>query len=384
MRAGAKIPASGSTAQAKLPFPERTRMPCKYPCLRVCLLLFCCVLLVASSLGETQRTVTKLADGVYAIEHPGHRDDGMFSGNTTVVIGKRQILVVDSGYLPEVTREDIAQIRQWTDKPVTFLLNTHFHNDHNLGNTQYMAAFPAVTIIAHAETKKSMDMFGPGSAGREVRANARIQKMLDTGKGPDGQPLSTEDQAFVKKALQERLALTEDIKKVQFQSATLTFDHDFTVDLGDREVQIKFLGRGNTGGDAIAYLPKERIAVVGDLVGSPIPLANDGYPSEWIQTLQNLGQLDADQIVAGHGPVLHDKTRIFLFRDLLKSCVDQMNAKLMQLGPAMSRTIDEVQGSIDLSAFRERFIGKDSALEPDWDEFTHRLIKTVFEEASLR
>ena len=333
--------------------------------------------------AETQRNVTKLADGVYTIQHPGHRDDGMFSGNTTVVLGKRQVLVVDSGYLPEVTREDIAQIRQWTDKPVTFLLNTHFHNDHNLGNSQYMAAFPAVTIISHAETKKSMDMFGPGSADREVRANARIQKMIDTGKGPDGQPLSAEDQAFVKEALKERLPLTEEIKKVRFQSATLTFEHDFTVDLGDREVQIKFLGRGNTGGDAIAYLPKEKIAIVGDLVGSPIPLANDGYPSEWIQTLQNLGQLDADQIVPGHGPVL-DKTRVFLFRDLLKSCVDQMNARLMQLGPAMSRTIDEVEGSIDLSSFRERFIGKDSTLEPEWGEFTHRLIKTVFEEASLR
>ena len=344
-----------------------------------------CLCLGASLLSaETQRNITKLADGIYAIEHPGHHDDGMFSGNTTVIIGTRQVFVVDSGYLPAVTRDDIAQIRQWTDKPVTFLLNTHFHNDHNLGNSLYLAAFPALTIIAHTETKKSMDMFGPSSADREVRANAKIQKMLDTGKGPDGQALSAEDRTFVQGALKERLELTEDIKKTRFQSATFTFDHDFTVDLGDREVQVKFLGRGNTGGDAIAYLPKEKIAVVGDLVGSPIPLANDGYPTEWIQTLQNLGQLDADQIVAGHGPVLHDKIRIFLFRDLLKSCVDQMNARLMQLGPAMSRTIDEVQGHIDLSSFRDRFIGNETSLAPEWDEFTHRLIKTVFEEASLR
>lgn len=344
------------------------------------------LLLAVASLmsAETPRVVTRLSDGVYAIEHPGHRDDGMFSGNTTVIIGSRQVFVVDSAYLPSVTRDDIALIRRWTDKPVTFLLNTHFHNDHNLGNSLYLEAFPAVTIIAHTETKKCMDMYGPGSVSREERATAHLQQLLSTGKGPDGKPLTAEETAYVKGILDDRQPWMDELRKTRFQSATMTFDHDFSIDIGEREVQVKFLGRGNTGGDAVVYLPKEKIAVVGDLVGSPIPLANDGYPSEWIHTLENLGQLDAEQFVAGHGPVLHDKTQIFLFRDLLKSAVDQMNARLMQLGPAMSRTLDEVRGSVDLSPFRQRFIGDDASIAPEWDDFTNGLIKTAFEEASLR
>jgi len=333
---------------------------------------------------DLQLKVTKLADGVYAIEHPGHRRDGLFSGNTTVIIGSRQVFVVDSAFLPSVTREDIAQIRQWTDKPVTFLLNTHFHNDHNFGNALYLQAFPAITIIAHKETKRSMDMFGPGSAGREERANARIQKMLDDDKGPDGQPLSADDRAFIKNALVDRLRWYDEIKKVNFQSATLIFDHDFSVDIGNREVQVKFLGKGNTAGDAVAYLPKEKIAIVGDLLGSPVPMANDGYPIEWIHTLDNLNQLDTDTIVTGHGPVLHDRARILLYHDLLETAVDQLNAKLIQSGPAMSRTLDEVKGSIDLSSFKQRFIGSNEELAPDWDQFTRGLIKTLFEEASLQ
>ncbi len=342
--------------------------------------------LIASPLvsEDLQRKVTKLTDGVYAIEHPGHRHDGLFSGNTTVIIGTRQVLVVDSAFLPSVTREDIAQIGQWTEKPVTFLLNTHFHNDHNLGNEQYMLAFPAITIISHTETKKSMDMFGPGSAGREERVNNRFQKMLDENKGPDGQALQPDDKAYLQEVMPDRLRLYDEIKKVKFQSATMTFDHDFSIDLGNREVQIKFLGKGNTAGDAIAFLPKEKIVVVGDLVDYPIPMANDGYPSEWIQTLQNLGQLDLETIVPGHGPVLHDKTPIFLYRDLLQSAVDQLNAKLIKTGPAMSRTLEEVSGSIDLTPFRQRFIGNNKDLEPDWDQFIAGLIKTLFEEASLR
>jgi glyoxylase-like metal-dependent hydrolase (beta-lactamase superfamily II) len=333
---------------------------------------------------EASRKVTKLADGVYAIEHPGHRHDGMFSGNTTVIIGTRQVLVVDSAYLPEVTRADIAQIHEWTNKPVCFVLNTHFHNDHNLGNSLYMEAYPAVTIIAHTVTKQNMDMFGPGSSNREQRVNARLQTMLDEGKGPDGQPLSAEEKAYLKQAIAERIPLTDEIKQVRYQSATMTFDHDITIDLGEREVQVKFLGRGNTGGDAVAYLPKEKIAVVGDLVGYPIPMANDGYPSEWTQTLQNLSQLDADKIVPGHGPVLYDKAQILLYRELLINAEGQMNAKLTQAGPAMSRTLDEVKGSMDLSAYKEKFTRGDASLDEDWNDFTSGLIKTMFEEASLR
>lgn len=93
---------------------------------------------------------------------------------------------MDSCFLPSAAREDISQIRKWTDKPVTFVLNTHFHNDHNLGNRIYMDAFPALTIIAHVETKKDMDMFGPGSLSREEKTKSDILQMLNDGKGPDG------------------------------------------------------------------------------------------------------------------------------------------------------------------------------------------------------
>src|SRR5215470_234465 len=134
----------------------------------------------ASLPAQDERKVNKLADGVYEIEH---RQGG--GGNTTVVIGDRQVLVVDTCFLPSAAKEDIEQIRQWTNKPVSFVLNTHFHNDHNFGNRVYMDEFPALTIIAQVETKKEMDRFGPGSLMREERDSYGItqtlQKMLETG-----------------------------------------------------------------------------------------------------------------------------------------------------------------------------------------------------------
>lgn len=328
--------------------------------------------------GQSERKVTKLADGVYEIQHR------RFSGNTTVIIGERQVFVVDTCYLPSDAAEDIADIRQWTNRPVSFVLNTHFHNDHNLGNRVYMDAFPALTIIAHVETKREMDLFGPGSASRDAQDVAALQRMLEIGKTPDGQTLTEADRAQVKAALARRIPVLEEIKKIKFQSATLTFDHDFSIDIGNREVQVKFLGRGNTGGDAVVYLPREKIVVAGDLVVYPIPYVYDGYPTEWVQTLQNLAQLDADTIVPGHGPILHDKTYVYLMRDWMKSAVDQMNEKLRQTSPAMFQTLDDVKGGVDLTSFRQRFAGDNKNQQAAFDDAAANLVKVVFEEASLR
>lgn len=340
-------------------------------------------LLAVTASAETKRKVSTLADGVYEIAHED-APDGSGNGNTTVIIGQRQVFVVDSCFLPSVAREDIAQIREWTDKPVSFLLNTHFHNDHNFGNRAYMDAFPALTIIAHVETKKDMDMFGPGSASREEKGLSALQRMQDTGKASDGTPLTADEKQQVTQALTGRTAVIAEMKKVEFQSATLTFDHDFSLDLGNHEVQVKFLGRGNTAGDAVVFLPKEKIAVAGDLVVYPLPYVYDGYPSEWIGTLEKLIQLGPATIIPGHGPILPDTAYVLQVRDLFQSAVEQMNAKLRQTRPAMFQSLDEVKGAVDLKPFRQRFAGNDKDLGEEFDDMAAHLIKVVFEETSLR
>jgi glyoxylase-like metal-dependent hydrolase (beta-lactamase superfamily II) len=349
------------------------RRQCARPASLSLLLLFVAV----PVFGQRERKITQLAEGVYEIQHEPN-------GNTTVILGDRQVFVVDSCFLHSAAREDISQIWKWTDKPVSFVLNTHFHNDHNLGNRVYMDAFPALTIIAHAETKRDMDRFGPGSLMREEKTRSRILQMQNSGKGPDGKELSEDDKKQLTDALSRHDSVIAELKDSPFQSATLTFDHDFNIDLGNREVQVKFLGRGNTSGDAVVYLPKEKIVITGDLVVYPIPYFYDGYPVEWIQTLQNLAELDAGTIVPGHGPILHEKTHIYLIRDLLKSAVDQMNEKLRQTAPAFFQNLDDVKDAVDLTSFRQRFSGDDKDLGAEFDDEASHLVKLVFEEASLR
>jgi glyoxylase-like metal-dependent hydrolase (beta-lactamase superfamily II) len=156
------------------------------------------------------------------------------------------------------------------------------------------------------------------------------------------------------------------------------------IDLGHREVQVRHLGRGNTPGDAIVYLPKEKIIVAGDLIVYPIPYTYDGYPAEWIQTLHKIAELDADTIVPGHGPILHDKTYLHLVADLFQSAVDQVRNRIRQIGHPGFHSLDEVKGSVDLTPFRPKFAGDAKDLAAEFDDMTTHLVKIVFNEAALR
>ena len=100
------------------------------------------------------------------------------------------MLVVDSCLLPSSAREDIDQIRKWTNKPVSFLVNTHWHFDHTLGNGTYAAAFPSIQIIAQKATWKTIADFNQGAVVRYPTRARSIQEDPETGKNADGKPLS--------------------------------------------------------------------------------------------------------------------------------------------------------------------------------------------------
>jgi cyclase len=353
--------------------------------LRSPILFLGALLLVAAPLFgvANERRVTKLADEVYAIEHK-HLNDGNSSGNTTVIIGEREVFVIDSGSRPSSAREDIAQIRQWTNKPVGYLLNTHFHNDHNNGNRTYLDAFPSLAIIAQEETKKDMDLIQPGNVERQPGELAALIATFQQGKDQRGRALSEDEKKQVQELLPGLEQAEAESKTLVYQSPTLTFVDKLDIDIGNREVQVRYLGRGNTAGDAIVYLPKEKIIVAGDLLVHPIPYTYDGYPSEWAQTLHKMGELDATTIVPGHGPILHDKAYLHLVAELMESVVDQVRARIRQIGFPGAHTVDDVKGSVDLTNFRPQFAGNDTDLQAQFDDMADHLVKITFSEAAQR
>src|SRR5580704_10139572 len=169
--------------------------------IRRCLPILLVLLVAAGSVSADssswkERTVTKVADGIYVIRHQD-APNGFPQGNTTVIIGDRDVLVVDACYLPSSARDDIAQIRQWTDKPVRYLLNTHWHADHTRGNFVYADTFPSISILSQTATReliKGNYADHPENAVAVVRRGVETYKRyLDAGKTDDGTALTDGD-----------------------------------------------------------------------------------------------------------------------------------------------------------------------------------------------
>src|SRR5215207_113095 len=276
----------------------------------------------------TERTVTKLAEGIYTIRHKD-APDTFPQGNTTVIIGDREVLVVDSCYLPSSAREDIEQIRRWTTKPVRYLVNTHWHYDHTMGNGAYAEAFPGLAVVAHEETARQSVGYNPGWFERYPNRAATFRARLESGKNADGRPLTEVEKKDFASALAGVGPVAEEFKKLSDRAPTLTFDRGLTVDLGNREVRVMHLGRGNTAGDAIIFLPKEKIIMTGDLVVHPVPYMFGGYPSAFGATLRRLDQLGFDTMVPGHGEILRaEKGRAYagLLIEFIEAVTQQVSA----------------------------------------------------------
>lgn len=333
---------------------------------------------LADSSSTKERTVTKLAENVYTIRH----DDplpGWVNGNTTVIIGSRGVFVVDSCNVGWAAREDIADIKKWTSKPVLYLLNTHWHHDHSAGNNDYLAAWPGVQIIAHAETQRMFEATVPYVRKDIVESTVETEKMLKT--MLDNKSLPEERRKYLENQRARIPAVVEDANAFVHQTPTLVFERDFTVDLGDRKVEVKHLGRGNTGGDAVAYLPAEKVLAAGDLVVSPVPYTFGGYPSEWPRTLDRILELQPSIIVPGHGDVLRDTKYVTLLRDLFSSVVRQVDAAIRKNAEA---TPEEVSKTVDVAALRDAILGSNTNDRGFFDYAVLSLVKLSWYEAKLR
>ena len=124
------------------------------------------------------------------------------------------------------------------------------------------------------------------------------------------------------------------------------------------------LGRGNTRGDLVVYLPRERVLVTGDLVVNPVPFSFGSYLGEWIETLKKLRAIEADVIVTGHGPVQRDKAYIETVGSLLESTLAQAREAVRK-----GLSLEETRKAVNLDAFRQRLAGDDPARRRAFDAF---------------
>jgi glyoxylase-like metal-dependent hydrolase (beta-lactamase superfamily II) len=353
------------------------------------LLLFLLISIAVIAQTGLERKIDKLAEGVYAIRHKD-APDTFPQGNTTVIIGDREVLVVDSCYLPSSAREDIEQIRQWTNKPVRFLVNTHWHYDHTMGNGVYWAAFPGISIIAQTETAKQIAGYNPGWFARFPKRADRLRQILNDGKDANGKVLSDGERKEYEQAIAGLAPVQDEFIKLVDRPPTMSFDSELRIDLGNREVRIMHLGRANTAGDALVFLPKEKIVITGDLVVHPVPYMFGGYPSEFGKTLRRLELLNFETMVPGHGPVMRAEVARNYVRLIAEFCEvvsDLVSTELHKTGSGAANlpaVRDAVMKDLDVAGWRRRFAGDDSSKQDEFDSTFAAMITAAFNEINGR
>ena len=326
------------------------------------------------------RTV-KVADGVYAFITPEERT-GFQSGNSIAIIGDDGVLVFDTGNIPGSTRRQIAEIRKLTDKPVRYVVNSHWHPDHNLGNSIYRAEFPGVRIIGTSATRAGILERVPTYVGQMksfAKTDSLMKVRLATGRMRDSSKMPDAVRQVWTLVVRDYAEFMPEVVQTTPSPPDLISDDSLTVLLGNRRIRIVSPGRGNTAGDTYIYLPDERVLLTGDLVTYPGPFPGTAFFGEWIRDLDELKALHALIIVPGHGDVQRDYSYIDMVRELLTFTREQARDAVLRGVP-----LDTLQSNIDFEPFVKRFTNGDVVRTDAFKSFyPTQAVQRAYEEASF-
>lgn len=273
--------------------------------------------------SKVEMKVSKVAGTVYMLEGAG--------GNIGASVGEDGIVVVDDQYAP-LAEKIQAALHGITDKPVRFVINTHYHGDHTGSNAYFQRTAP---VIAQDNVRKRLEQAGVAGNGGSVRMDTKPQ---------------------AKEAL-----------------PIITFDHDVTVHLNGEDIRALHFPAGHTDGDSIIFFPKSNVVHMGDdyvTYGFPfIDVDSGGSVKGMIDAVDKvIAQLPPDvKVIPGHGPVgTIDDMRAYV--KMLKETRDVVQAALQQ-----GKTLEQMKQAKLLDPWKKYsgdFISEDAYLETVYNSLT--------------
>jgi cyclase len=326
----------------------------------LCLVTFLFLASTITLAQSEQFEIVKVADGVYAAirkEPPGLT----VNANSVFIINEQDVIVVDTTLTPGTAKEELAALRKLTNKPVRYVINTHWHDDHIMGNQVYRDAFPSAEFIAHARTREYLPTTGLANRKQAMAPDGYpgfiefLRSRLEKNKGLGGAPMTAEERATYASDLKIAESYMAENAGVEIVLPTITLEDRLTLYRGERTIDIRYLGRGHTSGDIVVHLPKEGVLITGDLVISPVPYVGNpqSHPGDWSATLEKLIALHASVIIPGHGPVLRDDSYLKLMSRLFNSIREQV-----EVAVARGETEEQARKTIKLDEFRVLFAGE--------------------------
>lgn len=295
---------------------------------------------------------TRMAEGVYQVTGTG---EVYLMSNAMMLVGDEDVLLVDSHVTPNAANALLRSVRAVTNKPVRYLVNTHYHFDHAHGNQ----VFPEqVEIIGHEYTRTKLN----GELGNVLTETTMVsftEGVPDLVESLRAQLSDTRDPEE-RAALARRLKAQEDhmisLREIIPTPPNITLDKKMTLfqKMGDtdREIQLLHLGLGHTAGDVVVYLPQERLVFTGDMMLPSLSYMGDSFPQEWVGSLEALKGLEFDVLLPGHGAPVQGKDEIGFFQAYITD-LWQKSAALKAQGLSAEETAERVDMSNHGSHYRQ-------------------------------
>ena len=286
----------------------------------------------------------KVAEGVYHAVGTGALT---VVGNSSVIVNTDDVIIVDDHVSPAAAWVLVDEIKTITNKPVRTVINTHFHYDHAHGNQIFDKD---VAIIGHEFTREML--LGGKSLQMPLYKNyvTGLPGQIENLK----QRIAMESDATRKAMLQTQLQAAQNNAASQAElkptPPNVTLRTNMTLYRGDREIQIRFLGRAHTAGDVVVYLPKEKIVMTGDMLTSTLSNMSDAFVDEWVATLDQLKKLEFVTVLPGHGEAFTDRAKIDYFQAYLRDVWTEIS-RLKQQGVSA----EDAAKRADLTKHKEHF-----------------------------
>ncbi|MDH5805754.1 MAG: MBL fold metallo-hydrolase, partial [Gemmatimonadota bacterium] len=331
--------------------------------------------------ADTQKTfdVVEIRPGVFAglvVPSPP-----MYAfANSLIVIDEQGVLVVDTQQSPSAARALIAEIKDLTDLPVRWVVNTHWHGDHVYGNQSYREAFEVVEFVGHHETAQGVLEEGAAQLAEEIEEmpasiEARRTWMAE-GKGPGGQVLTAEDSASLMRSLSLREAQLRELEGLTLIPPNVTFGRNLKIDFSNHRVELMYFGPAHTRGDAVVYLPDIKLLAVGDLLEEALPWLEGADVVGWADALDSLSGLDVEYLLPSHGGLQEGRGLLDLQRGFFRSLVDGV-----RMGIAEGLETDEIKARIELDEF---ILMQEGISQERFDRYVQSAVENVFGQLTMQ
>lgn len=198
--------------------------------------------------------ILTLADGVYGFVWQGSLENPI-DGNALFIVNDRDVVVVDTGNFPSTAHRMVVALRKLTDKPVRYVINTHWHDDHHGGNFVYREAWPGVEFIAHESTRADILTQSYGARTKDLaqieESAQTLERWIKEGKDDSGKPMDDARKKRARTLIDFDQSAILELRAIQEAPPDLTFEDHLVLTRGDRTIEVRWLGRGNTRGDVV-------------------------------------------------------------------------------------------------------------------------------------